>query len=55
MSRLSDLVMVIDWLAEKKTPTGPIEAALERLRAEAARSERCFLSDGKEDAAPSGT
>lgn len=31
-SALDDLIIVIDWLASTKTPTGNVAEALERLR-----------------------
>lgn len=36
MSTLNDLMKVIDFLMEKKTPSEPVENALIRLRSEAA-------------------
>lgn len=35
-SALDDLIVVIDWLASTKTPTGNVAEALERLRKRAA-------------------
>lgn len=48
-SALDDLIIVINWLASSKTPTGQVAEALERLKVRAAaRNNKTGVENGQE-------